>query len=129
LAATRPIEAPTARLSTQPHLSPCVVFGAGDGAPLIGRVRGNARARPSIAVHGANHHISRFSDPRKQVHDGTEAGEKILQGWSKRIARNIDGMLHEAPIIKAEISTDSLPIRDDFTEQQAEEFARKSTPR
>ena len=60
----------------------------------------------------------------------TQSGSKHFaeitkQNIHKRIAIIINGVLYVAPIIQAEISTDSLPIRGDFTEQQAKELARK----
>ena len=51
--------------------------------------------------------------------------EITKQNIHKRIAIIIDGVLYEAPVIQAEISTDSLPVRDALTEQRAEELARK----
>jgi preprotein translocase subunit SecD len=57
---------------------------------------------------------------------GSKRFEEItMQNIHKRIAIIIDGVLYEAPMIQAQISTDSLPIRDDFNEQQAEALARK----
>ncbi len=48
-----------------------------------------------------------------------------MQNIHKKIAIIIDGVLYEAPMIQAQISTDALPIRDGFNEQQAEALARK----
>ena len=51
--------------------------------------------------------------------------EITKQNIHKRLAIVIDGTLYAAPIIQAEIATGSLPIQDDFTEEQATELAGK----
>lgn len=60
----------------------------------------------------------------------TPKGRKRLakitrQNIHNRIAVVIDGVLYDAPVIQAEISTDWLPVLDNFTEQQAAELAAK----
>ncbi|HLJ18284.1 MAG TPA: hypothetical protein VKV15_27585 [Bryobacteraceae bacterium] len=51
--------------------------------------------------------------------------EVTKQTIHKRIAVVIDGKVYEAPMIQAEISTDWVPIRGEFTRQQATELAGK----
>ena len=60
----------------------------------------------------------------------TSAGSRQIteitrQNIHNRLAVIIDGVLYEAPVIQAEISTDFLPVRDNLTPQQADALARK----
>lgn len=51
--------------------------------------------------------------------------EITRQNIHNRLAVVIDGVLYEAPVIQAEISTDFLPVRDNLTPQLADALARK----
>ena len=56
---------------------------------------------------------------------GQRTKSRFLQKCRVLIAILIDGVVCAAPMIQAEITADSIPIRDNLTGQQPEDLARK----